>query len=436
MDLRGESGNRTVERKLQTQGIQARDFFTLTSRELTDEGYLIAPATLAMADVVQRYTADELGLTGEGVDANRIFRLYRPALEVMRPESLKTFENQPVTDDHPPRGTVITAENWAQFAKGHVRDVHADGPKQRAKVLIKDAGLRDKLIAGKAQLSNGYRFDLDMTPGTSPSGEAYDGIMTNIIGNHTAVVDLARGGRGCRVDDHQTGEATMATKSVRINDSVSIELEADKATAVEMVLADLRKEIKAAQDATTSKVTALDASAKEVEALKTAATKIAADHAKEVADLKAKIPTDAQLDELAAKRQKVIADAKPLAPEAKADGKTLTAFQVEVINTVVAADEAMKPVVTAVLRGVAMDKATPADIDAVFTTVVATHTARGGQLSVADQESETAARIEIGDAIAGHGGGTQTRGKPRDVGGRESQMKRSANAWKGEKAEA
>ena len=44
--------------------IQARDFMSITSRQMTAEGYLVAPGNLARCGV-QEYRAYELGLDAE-----------------------------------------------------------------------------------------------------------------------------------------------------------------------------------------------------------------------------------------------------------------------------------------------------------------------------------------------------------------------------------
>jgi uncharacterized protein len=55
----------------------------------------------------------------------------------------------------------------------------------------------------KRELSSAYRYQADMTPGLSPDGEAYDGIMRpgSIIGNHVALVAEGRAGSDVMVKD-------------------------------------------------------------------------------------------------------------------------------------------------------------------------------------------------------------------------------------------
>lgn len=118
--------------------------------------------------------------------------------DVFHADTLASFSMAPVTDDHPPDG-LLTSENVRKYQRGHLGEsVHQDGPKVRAKLLITDADLVQKVLAGKTQLSCGYVCDLDETPGEY-EGERYDAVQRAIRGNHVAVVDRARGGPELRL---------------------------------------------------------------------------------------------------------------------------------------------------------------------------------------------------------------------------------------------
>ena len=177
--------------------IQARDFMSLTSRRVTDEGYLVAPGNLARCGI-QEYLAYELGLDTDGMDPMKVIRLHRPPEEVFDAASMASFENKPITIEHPP--VAVTADNWTELAKGEVRDVARSGDLMTGTLLIKAKDAIEALQSGKAQLSNGYTFDLDMTSGTTSDGREYDGIQRRIRGNHVALVDSARCGSACRRD--------------------------------------------------------------------------------------------------------------------------------------------------------------------------------------------------------------------------------------------
>ena len=65
------------------------DVTTISKREISPQGYLIAPAIIGRTGV-QTYTRGELELDG---DPRALVRLMRTADEVFRPETVASFEN-------------------------------------------------------------------------------------------------------------------------------------------------------------------------------------------------------------------------------------------------------------------------------------------------------------------------------------------------------
>jgi len=183
---------------------EVTDTITVSSRKITDHGFLEAPAILARTGV-QQYTRRELGIT-DG-DPTSIIRLYRPADEVFNPESMSSFEANPITLNHP-KGNRVAADNWRNVAVGDVHGVHQSPDGMAGRVVIRDArAVKAVQQDGKTALSNGYTFTLDPTPGTTEDGQVYDGIQRNIRGNHVAIVDVARGGPICQIADSAGGDA-------------------------------------------------------------------------------------------------------------------------------------------------------------------------------------------------------------------------------------
>lgn len=378
----------------------------LTQRKITDEGYLVAPGNLSKAGNVQDYSARELGLDGDGMDANRIVRLYRPVDEVFSPEALKSFDSKPITLTHPP--TDVTADNWREYAVGDVTGVAGGGQYMTGTLIIRDKDAVMAVVDGTRQLSCGYSFDLDMTPGKTADGVEYHGVQRNIRGNHHAIVDAARGGPGCRVADGTrnpgTGDRPMATRVIVIDD-VSLEMDATQASLVEKIVGDAKRIAKEAGDALATAQTKLTAAETALAEEKAKGIKLVADHAKEVTDLRAQIPSTAQIEALASERAKVVTDALVLVPEFKAEGKTVPAIRAEVLTSVIAADSAGKAIALAVLGGAEPAKAAEGVARAAFDAVVAAH----GPASVDDAAAVDAATSR---ALAGDGGGTRDRAVP------------------------
>jgi len=133
-----------------------------------------------------------------GLDADKVYKLYRDPEELER--AAPTFNNLPVlskhvevnASDHRPELLVGTTGSEAAFDHPYLRNSLA--------VWTQDA-IDDVESRRKKELSSAYRYRADMKPGTSPEGEAYDGVMRDIIGNHVALVEEGRAGPDVVVGD-------------------------------------------------------------------------------------------------------------------------------------------------------------------------------------------------------------------------------------------
>jgi uncharacterized protein len=375
--------------------ITATDYFALSTRRVSDEGFLIARGNIARVGI-QEYRRFELGLDGDPM--GRV-KLYRAPGEVFAPDSMRSFEGKPITIDHPPNG--VDAKNWRDLAVGDARDIKRAGVFMDAELTFKSKDAIAELDDGKSQLSNGYAFDLDMTPGTTPDGLAYDGMQRNIRGNHVALVDAARCGSACRVaDSTPTGDSEMSTQKITI-DGIPVEVSDVAAAAVTKLL----KQVADATDrasAAEAKLTGM----------------VAADtHAKVVADLAAAqkdAMTPAARDAMVADWAAALSTARRLVPEIVTDGKTCHAVRREVLATLSAKDEAVKAVIGAVLQGMAVDVAGEDHVRAAFNTAALMVKPAAGT------DDRT-----VADAFTG----TETTKTAPVLTGREKAMKASQDAW-------
>lgn len=129
-------------------------------------------------------------------------REYRPPEDVFAEDSLASLRGAPVTVMHP--SEPVTRATWKRDAVGHLGDdVKIDaGRYVVAGVLVQDAAAVAAVNARElVELSCGYSCGLEMTPGTSPEGEAYDAIQRGILYNHVALLPRgdARGGPEIRL---------------------------------------------------------------------------------------------------------------------------------------------------------------------------------------------------------------------------------------------
>lgn len=158
----------------------------------TPEGYLICRDAILARTGEQEYKASELYSGYEGED--KVIKVIRDAKEVFSNEAIASFENKPVTCEHPDED--VTPDNYKEYSVGFVRDVHegtANGePVLLGNLIITDADTINDIENGiRTELSCGYTCDI--TTGDHPS-------QVNIRGNHVALCEQGRAGCAKIVD--------------------------------------------------------------------------------------------------------------------------------------------------------------------------------------------------------------------------------------------
>lgn len=148
-----------------------------------------------------------------GLNPETTYRMLRD------PEELKkgaaTFNGIPVLDDHPASPARVTADNpQKDIVVGSAMNATTfNAPYLENALVIWDGALIDKIKSGQQrELSCGYDYTPDMTPGTY-QGEPYDGRMTDIRGNHIALVEKGRAGPDVLVADTAKGAPPMADEN-------------------------------------------------------------------------------------------------------------------------------------------------------------------------------------------------------------------------------
>lgn len=293
-----------------------------TQRTFTDEGYLKTKAFIARTGV-QDYLAMEFGK--EGVPASfakdpmRVVKVFRSQDEVFSDDTLDSFSNKPVTDDHPPE--FVTAENWSKYAKGHIDGrPWREGDQTAANLVITDKKLIDKIQSGKAEISLGYAARYEFKQGKN-GDVVYDAAQRNIRGNHAAVVDAGRAGKTVRIfDSLPNGKGNTKMPEVILNKTTVQVTDSETAEVIQ-------GEFKAVNDALgTEKERADKATAQNINLQQ----KIE-DSENEIVKLKRDL-NEATNDSVVDARIKLIADADMLKPGINCRGKSAVEIRQEAMS--------------------------------------------------------------------------------------------------------
>ena len=123
-----------------------------------------------------------------GLNADQIYKLYRPADEIDKAKD--TFKDMPLLDTH----LVVYADD---IPKSNVigtlsSDINFDGKNLTCSIVVWDKDAVEQIEArGKKGLSAGYRYTPVVKSGVH-EGQIYDIIMTELSANHVAQVENPR----------------------------------------------------------------------------------------------------------------------------------------------------------------------------------------------------------------------------------------------------
>ena len=180
-----------------------------SKRTYDENGFLhvsISPLTRVQ---VAPYRGCEIpGWQELGLEPERVYRGYRPASELSKPETIQSVNGIPIQLAH----HMDYADNPAKMTR--VGSTGTDGafhePFLTNSLHIQDKNAIDRINDGSMrELSLAYRYKPVFKSGVSPDGEKYDFLMTDISANHLALVDEGRAGHEVLVYDSKIGE-TMA----------------------------------------------------------------------------------------------------------------------------------------------------------------------------------------------------------------------------------
>lgn len=287
------------------------DGVTIAGTRIREDGYLVVDARVARAGNVQRYLGSEVGKPElPYVD------VFRPEAEVFSQDTMASFAHRPVTDDHPTEA--VTKDNWKKLARGQTDgEIKRDGEFLRVPLMVADGEAIQKVQDGKRELSAGYTCDLKWEKGTSPSGQTFDAIQTNIRANHVAIVARGRAGKDCRIGDadHWGSAPIVVDKETKMNlrtvlvDGLSVETTDQGAQAIDKLQKDNAKLAQQLADSASASQKAMEEKDKEL------AKKDAA-----LDDAKAKVLDQVAVDKLVADRVVLEGVASKITPDIKPAG--------------------------------------------------------------------------------------------------------------------
>lgn len=173
-----------------------------TQREIDPNGFLRVAMSNITKSQVRPYLGREIPDHEKfNLDPNKVYNVLCPKEELEK--AAKTFNNLPLTREHI---EVDVDDVPKEKIVGSLGD-HAtvDGKYLKNNLIIYDKKDIDLVLSGKKkELSCGYRYTPIRESGEY-DGQHYDFKMTDIVGNHVALVKQGRAGRDVMVADSSKG---------------------------------------------------------------------------------------------------------------------------------------------------------------------------------------------------------------------------------------
>ncbi|WP_374413270.1 DUF2213 domain-containing protein [Novosphingobium colocasiae] len=178
-----------------------------TVRRRDANGFLhVEISNISKANVCPYYGREIPNWQALGLGPDQVYQIYRDPEELAL--AADTFNNLPLLSEHVP---VIPEDGLPDdlIIGSTGTDAEFIAPHLRNSLVVWSVEAQDGIESDrKRELSCGYRYRADMTPGSTPEGLRYDGVMRDIMGNHVALVIEGRAG-----PDVVVGDELMKLKS-------------------------------------------------------------------------------------------------------------------------------------------------------------------------------------------------------------------------------
>ena len=173
-------------------------FDKASARHYDDNGFLIVDSTVITKAAVNPYYGKEIpDYESLGLDPEKIYNMLRDPAELEK--GMHTLGEKQLLIKHI---FVSADEPQKESIAGTIgSNLEMVGDDVKGSLTVWDKEAINLIESGKlAELSASYFYDPVMKSGTF-NGQPYDGIMTNIRGNHVALVERGRIGRDALVAD-------------------------------------------------------------------------------------------------------------------------------------------------------------------------------------------------------------------------------------------
>ena len=169
-----------------------------TVRSKDENGYLrVAVSNITKEQVAPYYGRSIPGWQELGLEPERIYQIYRPGAEIEK--AADTFNGLPLAYEHHDMDAANIPKEYIVGSLG--TESRYEAPYLKNSLTVIDAEAIKAIEDGSCrEISAGYMCDVVMSGGIF-DGSAYDGYMTNIRGNHVAIVPEGRAGHDVKVED-------------------------------------------------------------------------------------------------------------------------------------------------------------------------------------------------------------------------------------------
>lgn len=336
-----------------------------TKRIRTPQGFMICKDVTLAKPMVKEYYAGELGIV-DGFEPTDIINIYTPPDVLFGQPVIDGYNSSDTVMMHP-KGNQLNSDNYKEHVIGTAKNVRAENGYLVADLTIKDKWAIEAIEYDDVkQISLGYAAELDMTAGTTETGQEYHGQWVGMVADHVAVVREGRCGDDCKIGDRQTViKSEVKSMKVKIG---NLEFDVgDNSTLAQAINAQSQEleslktgELKVGdQKFSLSELTATQATIDKLVADK----KTLSDANKELSE---KQTTPEQIEALVADRVATIDNAKKLNDTIVTDGKSSEQIRRDIVTA-----NADSTLVKAII-GDSVADAEQSDIDKTFKALLAT----------------------------------------------------------------